>query len=87
MAHLNDDIILGQGIPVHADHLHPGSHTPVEDKGVVCLEDGVEGVHNGGSLLGRVASYLDPEVRVCLVQHLVSVGKVLGQSRTLKTVT
>ena len=79
MAHLDDNIIFGEGIPVHADDLHPGAHAPIEHKGVVLLEDGVEGAHDGGSLLGGVANYLDPEVGVRLVQHAIGVGKILRQ--------
>ena len=78
VAHHDDDIILGLWVPVHADDLHPGAHAPGEGEGVVLLEDRVEGALDGGGLLGGVARHLHPEVGVCLVQHPVSVGKVLG---------
>ena len=77
VAYLDDNIILGQRIPVHADDLHPGAHAPGEHKGIVLLEDRVECAPDSGSLLGGVASHFDPEVGVRLVQHPVSVGKVL----------
>ena len=78
-AHLDDNIVLGKRIPVHTDDLHPGAHAPGENEGVVLCEDRVEGVLDGGSLLGGVANHLDPEVRVRLAQYAVSVGKVLQQ--------
>ena len=78
LVYLDDHIIPGQGVPVHADDLHPGAHAPGEHEGVVLLEDGVEGAPNGGGLLGGVAGDLDPEVGVRLVQQPVSVRKVLG---------
>ena len=80
MAHLDNQIVPGQGVPVHghAGDLHPGAHAPSEHEGVVLLEDGVEGAPDGGGLLGGVAGDLDSEVGVRLVQQPVSVRKVLG---------
>ena len=78
VSHLDDDLIAGDGVPVHDGALHPVPGLPGEDEGVLGGEDGVQAALDGLGLPGRVAGHLDADVGVHGVEHVTLVGQVLG---------